>query len=380
MKLRLAHDELTDAVTWAARALTARAVSSWSAGTGLMLEARQGALQLSAFDQEVASTASTSAEVGEEGRAFVPGRLLAEICRHLPGGDVELSADPAQLTLVCPPARFTLPILSEEEYFPPPPAPPLRGHVTAAAFAAGVNRVVPAAGREESRPHLTVIHVEFTGAAVTLVATDGARLAITTLPWRPLETGDESVADVRPRALADTARALSGSSADLAVNVGGDGGGSGLLSLATPDRSTTVRLQQVNFPAYRTLLSAPTPNEIEVSTVALTDAVKRMLLVPTRERARVVTLRVSEGELTCEASGDGAQASEAMEAGYTGEPVEMSFNAAFLLDGLAALQAETTVLSFAHPQRPVLITGREPEQAGPTGVFTYLLMPLRPPA
>ena len=116
MKFRVERDVLADAVAWTARALPIRPSAPVLAG--LLIEAGalgdEGAgdqgegLRLSTFDYETSARATLNADITEEGRALVSGRLLADICRSLPAKPVEMSIEGPKVTLTCGSARFSL--------------------------------------------------------------------------------------------------------------------------------------------------------------------------------------------------------------------------------------------------------------------------------
>ena len=126
MKFRVEHDVLADAVAWVARALPSRPVVPVLAG--LRLEAGEG-LTLSCFDYELAATARVTADVAEPGTALVPGRLLAEITRSLPGQPADFTADGDLVTLTCGSAEFALVSLPLADYPELPPTPPVAGTI-----------------------------------------------------------------------------------------------------------------------------------------------------------------------------------------------------------------------------------------------------------
>src|SRR5690349_22702489 len=99
MKFRVEHEALAEAVAWVARALPSRPVVPVL--SGLRLEAGDGTLALSCFDYELSATARVPAGVSEPGSALVPGRLLAEITRSLPGQPAEFSSVAGEISLAC---------------------------------------------------------------------------------------------------------------------------------------------------------------------------------------------------------------------------------------------------------------------------------------
>jgi len=205
MKFRVEHDALADAVAWVARALPSRPVVPVL--SGLRLAAGDG-LTLSCFDYELAATADVAAEVAEPGTALVPGRLLAEIVRSLPGQPAEFTADGDMVGLTCGSAEFALVSLPLAEYPELPPTPPVAGTIDGGELAAAVAQVLPAASRDDTLPMLTGICLDISGEFMSLVATDRYRLAVRKLRWEPADPGLRAIALVPARTLMDAARTM----------------------------------------------------------------------------------------------------------------------------------------------------------------------------
>jgi DNA polymerase-3 subunit beta len=385
MELRVERDALADAVVWTARSLPAR--PPMQVLLGLLLEVGEEGLAVSAFDYEVSSRIELPATIAQPGRVLVPGRLLADIVRSLPAQPVDLKLEGARVVLTCGAARFTLPTLPVEDYPALPDMPTTTGSLESDIFAAAVAQVAIAAGRDDTLPVLTGVRLEIEGEQLTLAATDRYRLAVRTLNWKPEQPGLSATALVPARTLAETAKALTGGTeVTIALSSTGTGsGGDGMIGFeggpAGSLRRTTSRLLEGEFPKYRSLLPSESSSIAEVSTIALVEAAKRVALVAARNAP--VRLGFSADGLVLEAGGaDDAQASERLECGWEGaEPLQIAFNPAYLLDGLAAVDSETTTLSFTGPTRPAVLTGKRDGAASADlaaiADYRYLLMPVR---
>ena len=194
MKFRVERDVLADAVAWAARSLPVR--PSVPVLAGLLIETspdEAGGLVLSTFDYETSARATIPADVSDEGRALVSGRLLADICRSLPNKPVEMVIDGAKVSLTCGSARFSLQTMPVDEYPALPDMPAATGTVNSELFAGAVAQAVTAAGRDDMLPVLTGVRIEIEGDKVSLLATDRFRLSHRELTWEPGST-DASVA------------------------------------------------------------------------------------------------------------------------------------------------------------------------------------------
>ena len=372
MELRVERDALADAVVWTARSLPAR--PPMQVLLGLLLETRDNGLSVSGFDYEVSSQITVDVTTAEPGRVLVPGKLLADIVRSLPAQPVDLRLEGTRVVLTCGAARFTLPTLPVEDYPSLPDMPTVAGSLESDVFGAAVAQVALAAGRDDTLPVLTGVRVEIDGDQLTLAATDRYRLAVRTLTWKPDQPDMTTTALVPARTLADTAKALTnGPEITLALATGGSG--EGMIGFAGGGRRTTSRLLEGEFPKYRSLLPSESSAFAEVETAQLVEAVKRVALVATRNSP--VRLSFSAEGLVLEAGGqDDAQASERLHCGWEGEDMSIAFNPQYLLDGLGAVDSDSTTLSFTGPTRPAVLTGkREPD--GSVADYRYLLMPVR---
>lgn len=371
MKFRVERDALAESVAWAARTLPSR--PSLPILAGLLLEADASGLVVSSFDYETSSRVEISADVSEAGRALVSGRLLADISRALPAQPVQVIIDGTRVSLTCGKSAFTLPTFPVEDYPSLPAMPSSSGTIPGSLFAAAVAQVAVAAGRDDTLPTLTGIRVEVDGSTVTLAATDRYRLAMREFPWSPASPSISVNALVPARTLAETAKSLAG--ADL-VHMSLAEGTEGLMGFEGDGRRTTTRLLDGEFPKYRSLLPSETLSAAMVSTAALVESVKRVALVA--ERNTPVRLTFTDGEVVLRAgSGEDAQASEAVECSMQGDSIEIAFNPQYLLDGLGALDAPFTKLSFTQATRPAVLSGASAVDAESSNDYRYLLMPVR---
>ncbi|MGN6794453.1 MAG: DNA polymerase III subunit beta [Streptosporangiaceae bacterium] len=384
MQIIVERDVFADAVAWTARALPARPTVPVLAG--MRLNAANEELTLSSFDYDVSALAKIPVDTQAPGSALVSGRLLAEISRSLPGRPVQISSEGGRAVLTCGSATFNLLTMPEDEYPALPEMPPAAGTVGSDAFATAVSQTAVAAGRDDTLPSLTGVRIEIEGDILTLISTDRYRLAVRELRWTPAKPDLSAAVLVPARALTETARSLT-TAAEVSIALalpGEDGaatagigqivGGDGMIGFEAGGRRTTTRLLSGEFPRYRTLLPSAVNSTAEVSTNLLAEAVRRVALVA--ERNTAVKLSFTSGQLTLEAgTGDEAQADEVIEAGFDGEDLTIAFNPNYLLDGLTAMDSDTTRIAFTEPGKPALLTGKPGPDGSPD--YRYLLMPFR---
>ncbi len=379
MKFRVERDVLADAVAWAARSLPVRPSVPVLAGLLIETSPDGDGLVLSTFDYETSARATVPADVSDEGRALVSGRLLSDICRSLPNKPVEMSIDGAKVSLTCGSARFSLQTMPVDEYPTLPEMPAAAGTVASDVFAGAVSQAVVAAGRDDMLPVLTGVRIEIEGDTISLLATDRFRLSHRELSWEPGTTDASAAALVPAKVLADTAKSLTAGS-QVTIALSSTGSGEGIIgfegSAGGGIRRTTTRLLDGEFPKVRTLFPSEHATLARVDKASLIESVKRVSLVA--ERNTAVQLAFSDGVLTLDAgSGDEAQASESIEAAVQGDDITTGFNPQFLLDGLTAIEAPVVELAFTQASKPAVMAGAMSLDADANLDFRYLLMPRR---
>jgi len=365
VKLSTSSSELLTQLQTVSRVASTRSANPVLAGVQLV--AAGGRVELRATDQEIGLRVPLEATIEREGSIVLPGRLLLDVARALPGADasLELRAATQDVEIVSGSATYHLRTLRTED-FPPLPDPDGGATVTvpAEAFVATVARVRRSASRDETRPILTGILVSAGGTSLRMVATDSYRLSVqeTTLET-PLD--GEFEANVPGRALEELARIAAGE-ASIAVTVREN-----QIVFAAGGTVLSSRLIDGQFPNYRQLLPESFEHELTFSSAELTDVVRRISLLA--QKNAPLRLSFSEGELRVSAqTPDVGEAEETIPTPFAGEPFEIGFNPDFLRDGLESVEGGADlVLKLISPLRPGLI-----ESADGSG-FIYLIMPIR---
>jgi DNA polymerase III subunit beta len=392
MRFTVERDALAEAVTWVARALPTRPVIPVLGG--LLLRAGQDELTLSCFDYEVSARMRVPVDAAEPGSVLVPGRLLVEITRSLPGLPVEFADDPDGVSMICGEAAFTLATLPTGEYPELPELPQLAGTADGGVLATAIGQVAPAASRDDTLPMLTAVSVELDGKTMTLAATDRYRLAVRELDWDPApgDGGHGRVAVLVPaKTLADAARMMSpgvpvrimlrgsgtsvtsgpasgdrvaggpasgtpvtggpasgdrvaGSPASgdrvagdraAAATAGHAMSGDAMIGFEAGERRLTTRLLAGEFIRYRSRFPEEFGCTAELPAEAFAEAVRRVSLVA--ERGTPVQLSFAPGRVTVGAATQGqARARETVPADFTGDEPVIAFSPHYLLDGVVA--------------------------------------------
>ncbi len=372
MKFTVESNVLVESVNWVSRSLSSRPIMT--ALLGIVIDV-SNEVTLSASDLETAAKSSFNADIKEKGKVLVPGRLLAEIARSLPSKPVAFVLDNNRVLVTAGTAKFTLPTLPINEYPNLPTMPENSGFIASDVFATAINQVAIAAGKDDSLPTLTGIHVDINKETITLAATDRYRLAVREIQWQPNNLDIATSALLRARTLADAAKSLVGIT-QVSLAVAPITATERLVGFASEAKTMTSRMLDGTFPPYRHLL----PNEsiaqatIEVSTFL--DSVRRVALVT--DKTVPLRLRFADSKLQLEAgAGEEAQATEELSIIYNGEAIDIAFNPTFLMDGLHAVGTPFVHIAFTGSNKPAVLSGKN-EKDGPTADnYRYLLMPMR---
>ena len=372
MKFIVESNALTDSVNWVSRSLSTRPIMT--ALLGIVIDV-QNDVTLSASDLETSAKSSFNADIKEKGRVLVPGRLLSEIARALPNKPVSFTLDGSRVLVVAGSAKFTLPTLPINEYPNLPTLPETSGIIASDIFATAVNQVAIAAGRDESLPTLTGIHVDISGETISLAATDRYRLAVCEINWTPTNPELTTSALLRARTLADAARTIA-TTKELSFAIAPTTATDRLIGFQTDSKSMTSRQLDGTFPPYRHLLPAESTATAVIEVAKLLDSVRRVALVA--DKNIPLRLKFNGQSLQLEAgAGDDAQATEEIDISYSGEAIDIAFNPQFLTDGLNALGTTYVNMAFTGSNKPALLSGKNKVDGEIDGSYRYLLMPMR---
>ncbi len=361
MKLICSRDELVVALARACRAASARpAVRILGA---VRLAAGDGALAVTATDLELTVATSLPARVEDDGVVVVPARPLLAIVQAVDGESVELSTDGSVLELRAGDSRFTLNTLAPDDF---PAAPVLRDatelELDAELFADTVGRVVRVASTDLSRPVYTGVRLTCAGGELTLVATDGYRLATV-----KATLGDAVDFDVLvpARVLAEVLR-LAGGAGRVAVQLTPN-----LVGFAVPGCSIVGRTLEGRPQEHERILSAPFEHRAGVPRASLLRAVDRAALLA--DRGGAVELSFRDDEIRVRArSVELGHAEERVTLRAHGPTLRLGFNSRYLRDGLDLVDGDEVWFEMNDGLRPIVLHGA-------TADFAYLVAPLRLP-
>ena len=362
MRISCRRDDLVQRLGVVSRALSTR--SSVQILSGILLRPEGDELQLAATDMELSLRSTLPAQIDGDGAIVLPGRTLVDIARLLPDGEVtiERAAEESVVHITCGSANYTVHTYNAEDFprLPDATAFPTFA-VESGALLETVGRVSRSASRDESRPVLTGILARFEPGKLVMAATDSYRLSVKETPLEGVAQELEAI--IPARALQELARvAPAAETIEVGVH-------ENQVVFVVEGVLLTTRRIDGQFPNYKQLLPETFEHELTLPRAELLDVVRRTSVMA--QRNSPLRLRFADGELTVSAqTQEVGEARESMPAPYTGEPLEIGFNAEFLREGLESVDDDDVLLKLISPLRPGLIQDSD-------GDFWYLIMPIR---
>jgi DNA polymerase-3 subunit beta len=373
MKFTVDQQRLADGVNWVSRSLSTRPIKTEL--LGIVIDATGDEVFLSGSDLETSSKAHFAADILTKGKVLVPGKLLAEICRSLPNKPITIALDGSRVLVTSGSAKFTLPTLSIDEYPNLPELPEATGVVSSDTFAQAVSQVAIAAGRDDSLPTLTGVHVEIKEDVVTLAATDRYRLAVREFNWQPSQPGVETTALLRSRTIAEAAKSLAGAR-EVSLSLPPAANNDRLAGFAGFGKTMTSRMLDGTFPPYRHLLDQTITTTAVIEVAPFLDSVRRVALVT--DKTVPLRLEFAGTSVSLEAGvGEEAQATETIDILLNGDAISIAFNPTFLADGLQAVGTPFVQISFTGSNKPAILMGKNEATGAAIETYRYLLMPMR---
>jgi DNA polymerase-3 subunit beta len=301
------------------------------------------------------------------GSITAPARKLQEIARELPPAPVALAAQGDAITISGGRSRFRLNGLSREE-FPEYPVVSFENSwkATGAELNDLISHVAFAVSTEETRPILNGVLWELGPTEMRMVATNGHRLARMTIPRSG--AGTEGQLIVPPKALSQVQKLFKpDQEVEIARSdnhIGFQGGGVQIFT----------RLIEGPYPNYDQVIPKDNDKVLIVDRTALNGAIRRMAIVASDQTHRI---RLSVGGPMMKFSvqtPDLGEGSEELPVEYTGDPIEIGFNANYLLELLRYIATEEVKMTFRAPERAATL---EPLGNEDVPDFLCLVMPLR---
>jgi DNA polymerase-3 subunit beta len=339
----------------------------------VLIEAADGEVKLLATDLEVGLRSRCEASVSKSGSLTLPAKKLYEIVKALPETDVRIEEDKTGVKVAADRFDSRMQTLPREDF---PTLPEATGTVNATlprdVLRQMVGKTQFAITGEDTRYFLNGALFILRPDSMSLVATDGHRLALVSVPREPAKDAADAAEEVRvilPRkTLLELGRLLSEGEGDIKYERGENH-----LFFDIGGRLLISRMIDGQFPAFERVIPKTNDKRVEFDRDRLTSAVRRVALL-SNERSRAVKFQMDAGRVEIASSSpEFGEAKEVLIVDYTESPVTICFNAQYVLDFLGVVETDSVVLEFKDEMSQAVM-----KPVGAEGYdYTYVIMPMR---
>jgi DNA polymerase-3 subunit beta len=342
----------------------------------VLIEAKGNELRLLATDLEVGLRSTCAATVAKGGTITVPAKKFYEIVKSLPETDIRISEEKGSVKVAADRFDSKMQTLPKDD-FPALPEPGGSASVTlpGPTVKEMIAKTQFAITGEDTRFFLNGALLVLGPSSMTLVATDGHRLALvsakrdgTSDGKKDGKEGEESRVILPKKTLGELARLLAEDPADVVFERSENH-----LFFQVGGRTLISRMIDGQFPAYERVIPKGNDKHIEFERERLTNAIRRVALL-SNERSRAVKIQIDTGKVDVTSSSpDLGEAHETLPVDYTGGAMQISFNAQYVLDFLAAVATDVVGLDLKDEVSQALM-----QPVGADGYdYTYVIMPMR---
>ncbi len=338
----------------------------------VLMEAKGDEVRFLATDLEVGLRSKCSASVSKGGSLTLPAKKFYEIVKSLPETDIRIAEEKGGVKVAADRFDSRMQTLPREDF---PTLPESAGDAPAATLPrASLKEMVAktqfAITGEDTRYFLNGALFVLRPDAMSLVATDGHRLALVTVArdGKAKKDADEIKAILPKKTLGELSRLLMEGDGDIAYERGENH-----LFFQVGDRLLISRMIDGQFPAYERVIPKGNDKHIEFERDRLTNAVKRVALL-SNERSRAVKFQIEKGKVDVTSSSpDLGEAKETLPVEYDGAAMQICFNAQYVLDFLSAVSTDVVSLDLKDEVSQAVM-----KPVGAEGYdYTYVIMPMR---
>ena len=335
--------------------------------SNILLTVKKDRLSMIGTDLEVEMQTHAPLVNAETGEITIPARKFLDICRALPDqADIQLSLTDSRAVIRSGKSRFVLSTLSASDF------PNIEINNSILAFSVSqsilrnaIERSYFAMAQQDVRYYLNGMLFEINANHLTLVATDGHRLAVYDT-GESIETDDNQQVIVPRKGVIELMKLLSDDDQPIEIRLGNN-----FIRFSTNDTTFTSKLIDGRFPDYHNVVPKNTNKLAVCEREILRQALSRVSIL-SNEKYRGVRMTFTQGLLRVLAHNpEQEEAEEELAIDYQGEDLEIGFNVNYLVDAVSAGASEQIRLSLTDPNSCCLIEGVGEQDC------QYVVMPMR---
>ena len=363
MKFTISQEAFAEGLQNAVSAVNSR--STLPILTNVLIQASDGELILTATDLDFTVRTKAEAKVGKAGSTTLPARRLSTLVKDLPKTEIEVEVDGKSMaTLKSGAGVYKIFGMPEAEF---PGLPAFEGAVElklkASDLKDGLRKTHYAISLDETRYVLNGIFFSFKGDKLTLVATDGRRLALAEVNDLEIPPSQEREFIVRTKAVTELMRALK-DDGEVVVRISQN-----MVQFDCGPTTLISKLVEGNYPNYVQVIPTKVNERVTVERETLLNAVRRVSLLNT-EKTASVRLNFTKGKIEITSNTpEVGEAREDMAVSYKGKDISIAFNPEFLMAPLRYLSEDEVHFELIDDISPGVLKINAP--------FVYVLMPMR---
>jgi DNA polymerase III subunit beta len=339
--------------------------------SNLLVEAKGNGLSITATDLELSIRTSCEARVKKEGAGTIPAKKLYDIVRLLPEAEIRFKLlENHWVHVTCERKNYKLVGMSKENFPALASFPDATVKIPAALLASLIAKTTFAISAEESRYTLNGALLVLKPASITMVATDGHRLAMVETEHKFEGFSQETRVLVPKKAMTEIQRLAAESGDEASLEFGQD---ESHLFFRFGSRLLTSRKLTGQFPNYEAVLPREVNKNLVLERGELQDALRRVSQLADLRTHAVRFVLAKEGVEISASSPEYGEAKEAIDKQFEGDPITIGFNAQYLLDFLAAA-----------PDGPISFEMKDDQSASQlkpladeSSRYRYIVMPMR---
>jgi DNA polymerase-3 subunit beta len=341
--------------------------------SNVLLEAADDRVTLTATDLELGIRCSCPARVKKEGAGTIPARKLLDYVRLLPDGDVNMKLlDNQWASITCGRSRTRIAGMSRESFPELPQTPEMIAEIPVKLLASMISRTSFAISLEESRFTLNGALLLIRPEGLTMVATDGHRLAFVQAKPENSGTQDKTYRALVPKkAMAELVKLADEAADDATAIFSGD---DNHLFFQVGHRLLITRKLTGNFPDYERVLPKDHNLVATLRKDEIRSAIERVAQFAD-ERSRAIRVQFATGEVRIFSSSmETGESEESVSSEYTGPDLEIGFNAQYLLDFLRAIPQDHVAFELKDQKSAGEL---RPQAESVPDQYRYVVMPMR---
>src|SRR6202050_5026430 len=339
--------------------------------SNLLCEAKGNRLSITATDLELSIRTSCEAKVKKEGAGTIPAKKLLELVRLLPDEEIRFKLlENHYVHITCDRRNYKFVGMSKDNFPALPDFPHALVKIPAKLLAGVIAKTTFAISLEESRYTLNGALLVLKPGSITMVATDGHRLAMVEKDHKFEGFSTETRVLVPKKAMTELQRLAAESGEEASVEFAQD---ESHLFFQFGGRLLTSRKLTGQFPNYEAVLPRDANKTVALDPGGVRDALRRVSQLADQRSRAVKFVLAKEGIEISASSPEYGEAKESIEKEYKGEPLSIGFNAQYILDFLAAAADGPIAFELKDEQS----AGQLRPLADESSRYRYVVMPMR---